>query len=84
MMQMVDTTDKPSDIDNGVYDGNTFSSSSEKQQILSDDLPPLETVREMIKYETSLRLSESVQQLFDLYHTNDNAITSVDFFLVLF
>ena len=48
---------------------------SDKQQILSDDLPPLDILRQMIQYETSLRLSEPVQQLFDLYHTDDNAIT---------
>ena len=59
--------DRPPDID----DGSCTS--------LIDDLPPLETVREMIKYETSLRLSESVQALFDLYHTDDNAITYVKY-----
>lgn len=42
---------------------------------LSDDLPPLETVREMIQYETRLRLSEPIQALFDLYYQEDHAIT---------
>lgn len=72
---MAETMNKPSDIDNDQYCDDIFSSSSDKQQILSDGLPPLEIVRKMIKYETSLRLSEPVQQLLDLYHTDDNAIT---------
>ena len=42
---------------------------------LSDALPPLETVRDMIQYETRLRLSEPVQDLFDLYQGDDRAIT---------
>ena len=42
---------------------------------LSDELPPLEVVREMIQYETRLRLSEPVQDLFDLYQGEDRAIT---------
>jgi hypothetical protein len=74
-MQTADTIDKPPDIDHDFHYDNTLSSSSERERTLSDDLPPLETLREMIKYETSLRLSEPVQQLFDLYHKDDNAIT---------
>ncbi len=73
-MQMENIIDKPPDIDNELHSGDIFSS-SKGQQILNDDLPPLEIVRKMIKYETSLRLSEPIQQLFDLYHTDDNAIT---------
>jgi hypothetical protein len=75
---------KPPDIDNELNQDNIFplssSSSSKNQQILKDDLPSLDIVRQMIKYETSLRLSEPVQQLFDLYHTDDNAITLVYLF----
>ena len=47
------------------------------QRVLSDDLPPLEMVREMIRYETKLRLSEPIQELFDLHHKDDQAITYV-------
>jgi len=75
MMQMADTMDKPPDLDDDQHYGDIFSSISKGQQVLSDDLPPLETVREMIKYETSLRLSDPIQQLFDLYYKDDNAIT---------
>lgn len=64
---MTDTLDKPPDIDDSFY--------SEKPKILSDDLPPLEVVRAMIKYETELRLSKPIQDLFDLYHTDDNSVT---------
>lgn len=42
---------------------------------LRDDLPPLEIVRQMIDYETRLRLSDSIQELFDIYHRDDQAIT---------
>ena len=63
---MTDTLDKPPDI----------VSQLDKQQLtLSDDLPPLNILRQMIQYETALRLSEPVQELFDLYHNDDNAIT---------
>jgi len=79
-MQMVDTIDKPPDINNDLNHDDTCPSSSKEQQILRDDLPSLETLRKMIKYETSLRLSDPVQQLFDLYHTDDNAITYVYFY----
>ncbi|CAF3263724.1 unnamed protein product [Rotaria socialis] len=38
----------------------------------STEFPPIETVREMITYETSIRLSEPIQELMDFYH-NDEA-----------
>ncbi|CAF1426902.1 unnamed protein product [Rotaria magnacalcarata] len=44
---------------------------------LSDELPPIETVREMILYETRLRLSDSIQKLMDEYHTDEAAVTYV-------
>jgi hypothetical protein len=72
---MADTMDKPPDIDHNLHSGDVCPSLIEEPKVLSDDFPPLETVREMIKYETSLRLSDSVQELFDLYHHDDNAIT---------
>ncbi len=75
MMHMVNAIDKPPDIDTNLYHDVMPSCSLKDEQILSDELPPLEIVRKMIKYETSLRLSEPIQQLFDLYHTDDNAIT---------
>ncbi|CAF4987480.1 unnamed protein product [Rotaria sp. Silwood1] len=74
---MADAIDKPPDVNNSLYPNVPFFCSSEKQQILSDDLPSLEIVRQMIKYETFLRLSDPIQQLFDLYHKDDNAITMV-------
>ncbi|CAF2734081.1 unnamed protein product [Rotaria sp. Silwood2] len=74
---MTDATDKPPDVNNRLYPDDIFSCASEKQQILSDDLPSLETVRKMIEYETFLRLSDPIQQVFDLYHKDDNAITMV-------
>jgi hypothetical protein len=77
MTQMADTIDKPPDIDHSLYVDDVSPSLNDEQRILSDDLPSLQTVREMIKYETSLRLSDSVQELFDLYHNDDNAITYV-------
>lgn len=66
MMQMIDASTKPPDIQNN---------SPNDQNVLSDDLPPLEILREMIKYETFLRLSEPIQNLFDLYREDDRAIT---------
>ncbi|CAF1057994.1 unnamed protein product [Rotaria sordida] len=74
---MADAIDTPPDVNNSLYYDDKFSCSSEKQQILSDDLPPLDIVRKMIKYETFLRLSDPIQQLFELYHKDDNAITMV-------
>ena len=75
LLKMADTPDKPPDINNSWSEDSILPLSSERQPILSDDLPPLETLRKMIKYETCLRLSDPVQQLFDLYHNNDDAIT---------
>ncbi|CAF0965830.1 unnamed protein product [Adineta steineri] len=73
-MHGMDVVNKPPDIGN---DQSSSISLSTVQRELSDDLPSLETVRQMIKYETSLRLSESVQELLDLYHKDDNAITVI-------
>jgi hypothetical protein len=42
---------------------------------LSDELPPIEIVREMILYETRLRLSDSIQEIMDEYHTDESAVT---------
>ena len=44
---------------------------------VSDELPPIEIVREMILYETRLRLSDSIQKLMDEYHTEEAAVTYV-------
>jgi hypothetical protein len=41
---------------------------------MSDELPPIETLREMIAYETRLRLSEPIQELIESYHTNEAAL----------
>jgi hypothetical protein len=41
----------------------------------SEELPPIEIVREMILYETRLRLSDSIQQIMDEYHTDESAVT---------
>lgn len=41
----------------------------------SEELPPLEIVREMIVYETRLRLSNSIQKIMDEYHTDECAVT---------
>ena len=80
MMQMVHAIDKPPDIDKDFYHDGESSSSSKEQQLLSDAFPPLEIVRKMIEYETKLRLSEPIQQLFDLYHTDDTAVTYVYYY----
>ncbi|UJR31333.1 hypothetical protein I4U23_018831 [Adineta vaga] len=79
MMQIVGASDKLPDIGDDFYhdDNQSTLSFSTQEQILSEDLPPLEIVREMIKYETTLRLSEPIQDLFDLYHQDDKAITMV-------
>jgi hypothetical protein len=42
---------------------------------MSEELPPIETLREMIAYETRLRLSEPIQELIESYHTNEVALT---------
>ena len=65
-MRMLAASTKPPDI---------RRNSSNYQSVLSDDLPPLDVLREMIKYETFLRLSEPIQNLFDSYREDDNAIT---------
>jgi len=41
----------------------------------SEELPPIEILREMILYETRLRLSDSVQEIMDEYHTDGSAVT---------
>ena len=41
----------------------------------SDELPSIETIRKMISYETSIRLSEPIQELMDMYHTDEAAVT---------
>ncbi len=41
----------------------------------SHDLPPIEIVREMILYETRLRLSDSIQDIMDENHTDECAVT---------
>jgi hypothetical protein len=41
----------------------------------SDELPPIEILREMIAYETRLRLSEPIQELIESHHTNEEALT---------
>lgn len=42
---------------------------------VSGELPPLEIVQQMILYETRLRLSDSIQEIMDEYHTNEAAVT---------
>ena len=71
----MNTMDEPPDTNQEVNVDNVLYSPLNKSKELSDELPPLDIVREMIKYETFLRLSEPIQQLFDLYHKDDNAIT---------
>ena len=41
---------------------------------MSDELPPIETIREMIAYETCIRLCEPIQELIDIYHTDEAAV----------
>jgi hypothetical protein len=43
----------------------------------SAESPPLETLRHMITYETRLRLSDSIQELMDVYHTDEESVTCV-------
>jgi hypothetical protein len=40
----------------------------------SEELPSIETVREMIAYETSIRLSEPVQEFMESYHKDEAAL----------
>jgi len=42
---------------------------------LSDEYPSIDIVREMIAYETRLRLCDSIQELMDEYYTDENAVT---------
>jgi hypothetical protein len=42
---------------------------------LSDEFPSIDTIREMIIYETRLRLSDSIQEIMDEYHTDERAVT---------
>jgi hypothetical protein len=42
---------------------------------LSDEYPSIDIVREMIAYETRLRLSNSIQELMDEYYRDENAVT---------
>lgn len=49
----------------------------------SIELPPLETLRHMITYETRLRLSDSIQELMDVYHTDEESVTYVLVFSIL-
>ena len=41
---------------------------------MADELPLIETIRDMITYETRLRLSEPIQQLIDMYHEDETAV----------
>ncbi|CAF0927989.1 unnamed protein product [Adineta steineri] len=43
---------------------------------LTTELPSIETVREMVIYETRLRLSGSIQEIMDQYYTDECAVTS--------
>ncbi|CAF1032457.1 unnamed protein product [Adineta steineri] len=42
---------------------------------LTTELPSIETVREMVIYETRLRLSDSIQEIMDQYYTDECAVT---------
>ncbi|CAF1575960.1 unnamed protein product [Rotaria sp. Silwood1] len=44
---------------------------------ISDELPPIETLHNMIMFETRLRLSEPIQELMDLYHTDEDSVTLI-------
>ncbi|CAF3812573.1 unnamed protein product [Rotaria sp. Silwood1] len=44
---------------------------------VSDELPPIEILREMITYETSIRLSEPIQELMDIYHKDEAALRCI-------
>lgn len=56
-------------------DGPVLSPSSTEVVTLNDGFPPLEVLRQMIEYETHLRLSDSIQELFDLHRQDDKAVT---------
>ena len=49
----------------------------------SIELPPLETLRHMVAYETRLRLSDSIQELMDAYHTDEESVTYVHVLSIL-
>jgi len=42
---------------------------------MSNELPPIEIIREMIAYEIRLRLSKPIQELMELYHADESALT---------
>lgn len=42
---------------------------------VSEELPPVETIRKMILYETQLRLSDEMQNLMDLYSHDEDSVT---------
>lgn len=44
---------------------------------VSDEVPPVETIRAMILYETQLRLSDSIQEIMDDYHDDEAAVSFV-------
>lgn len=41
----------------------------------SSELPPVEIVREMINYETNLRLSPPIQEILDQYRLDEKSLT---------
>jgi len=43
----------------------------------SDELPSIETLRDMIVYETRLRLSQPIQDLMDYYHADEDSVTYI-------
>ncbi|CAF1048206.1 unnamed protein product [Adineta steineri] len=43
----------------------------------SNESPTIETIRDMIAYEIRIRLSESIQQLMDIYYKDEGAITLI-------
>ncbi|UJR12545.1 hypothetical protein I4U23_016721 [Adineta vaga] len=43
----------------------------------SDEYPPIEILRDMIAYETRIRLSEPLQELMDEYYQDEDAVTFV-------
>jgi hypothetical protein len=44
---------------------------------LSDEYPSIDVLHKMIAYETHLRLCNSIQELMDEYHTDEEAVTYV-------
>jgi hypothetical protein len=42
---------------------------------LSDEYPSIDVLHKMIAYETHLRLCNSIQELMDEYHTDEDAVT---------